>query len=59
MKRLSNQRVRRKYTLTDEQHQYLNKLAEQLTALSGKKAGVSDILGGIIDHYRNSNEKTK
>lgn len=62
MKRVSNQRVRRKYVLTNEQHEFLNKLAEELTHLSGKKAGVSDVLGGILDFYKlevESNEKTK
>lgn len=60
MNRISNTRVQRKYRLTNEQHDYLNKLADQLTALSGKKAGVSDVLGGIIEFYMiGQNEKTK
>jgi hypothetical protein len=58
--RISNTRVRRKYTLTNEQHDYLNEMANKLTALSGKRVGVSDVLCGMIDHYRlGINEKTK
>lgn len=59
MKRIANNRTRRKYRVTNDQHQYLVELAHKLSIASGKKIEMSDVLGGIIDHYKGTNEKAK
>lgn len=52
MKRFSNLRVQRKYRLMPEQHSYITQIANHLTEVTGKKVEISDVLGGMIDHYR-------
>jgi hypothetical protein len=61
LKRFSNNRVRIKILLSEDQRAYLQDLSTKLTVLSGKKLGLSDVLGGIVDHYRleQKDEKTK